>query len=863
MPKIFTCPCGQRLSVPTKLLGQAIRCPKCSKSLRLPGPRPEPKESIAPEPSPPSKRVVNPWVVLVTLVVVVGVSAVGFSQGWWFKKTENIAQATTQPQRKPQPKVKPSPPKLPERKPEITSNPTKILKQINEFRTSIQLPSINLDDEQSKQLTTIAKQLLANEKVKTDAIVLSGNEPLETLLASCFYRLRFLDTHVTKVGIGHAKTQDKQITLLHPLAQVKAYKGGVVIYPADGQKSVPVAFPGNEIPDPLPEAKFGSPAGYPITLTFPVNSKVRDVQATLKEKDQIIPAWISSPESPANPKYPQHQSNTIALIAKSVLKHGTSYTVEVSAMVDNVKWSQSWTFTTISRDDETRGFTKAMLGKINAYRKLAGLEEVILDDKLSEACDHHALYLAENEEDARDPKFNIHSEDSQRQGYTEEGANYAPRMHIGQAPFDPLSLIESWVSAFHFRFAVLEPTYRKIGIGCAQGPRLWVGIVLPDNPSRVPAKEPAVFPAEGQNNVPLTYDGGESPDPIPESKDRNAGFPITVQFPRAKKVSAVKATLTLNDKEVDCWLSTPEKPIAEGYQRNSICLISKKPLQAKSIYQVSIRAAVNGQLWTKSWRFQTIGNTFEDNKLLNEQVVARLNLFRANAGLEQVTLSKKLSEGCYAHARYLLQNWNHPSAKGIGMHQEDPKLPGYTEEGRRAGLASVIATGSPGVDSVEDWMATLYHRIPLLDPDLREIGFGMVRGGPRSWITVLDSKSGVKGGGVRVYPAEDQKGVAGKLQSDAIIAQYLQADQLKAAGYPISMTFPVGHDVKQAQIVLSDQENNEIPVWTLKPEIQGSRVVTLFIIPRQSLTMNTTYTVEMKARSDRRIWEKTWSFQTR
>ena len=279
----------------------------------------------------------------------------------------------------------------------------------------------------------------------------------------------------------------------------------------------------------------------------------------------------------------------------------------------------------------------------------------------------------------------------------------------------------------------------------------------------------------------------------------------------------MKATLTLNDKDVECWLSTPEKPIAEGYQRNSICLISKKPLQAKSIYQVSIRAAVDGQLWTKSWRFQTVGNTFEDNKLLNEQVVARLNLFRANAGLEPVKLSKKLSQGCYAHARYLLQNWNHPSAQGIGMHQEQSNLPGYSKEGQRAGLASVIATGSPGVGlgrRLDGYIVSSHSRYSI--PDLREIGFGMVRGGPRSWITVLDSKSGVQGSGVRVYPRENQKIVPVKLQSDATIAKYLKAEQLKAAGYPISMTFPVGHDIKQAQIILRDSEKKELPVWSLK-----------------------------------------------
>src|ERR1700722_16890765 len=43
---------------------------------------------------------------------------------------------------------------------------------------------------------------------------------------------------------------------------------GVVIYPVDGQKGVPVAFPGHELPDPIPDA-HGAIAGYPVTASFP------------------------------------------------------------------------------------------------------------------------------------------------------------------------------------------------------------------------------------------------------------------------------------------------------------------------------------------------------------------------------------------------------------------------------------------------------------------------------------------------------------------------------------------------------------------------------------------------------------------
>ncbi len=43
---------------------------------------------------------------------------------------------------------------------------------------------------------------------------------------------------------------------------------------------------------------------------------------------------------------------------------------------------------------------------------------------------------------------------------------------------------------------------------------------------------------------------------------------------------------------------------------------------------------------------------------------------------------------------------------------------------------------------VENWMATLYHRIPLLQPDLERIGFGHARIGDHKWACVLDTGNG-------------------------------------------------------------------------------------------------------------------------
>src|SRR5262245_41058294 len=144
------------------------------------------------------------------------------------------------------------------------------------------------------------------------------------------------------------------------------------------------------------------------------------------------------------------------------------------------------------------------------------------------------------------------------------------------------------------------------------------------------------------------------------------------------------------------------------------------------------------------------------------KVIERINAHRNAAGLEPVAVDPSLSTGCAAHASYLVKNVGHPSTEGLGLHSEDPKLPGYSKEGERAGKASVIFLGLEGEEAVDGWMGSLFHRIPLLQSRLRKIGYGVARGGPAKVTVVLDATNGMGAGKdstVVLYPAEDQKEV--------------------------------------------------------------------------------------------------------
>src|SRR5262249_6886699 len=97
---------------------------------------------------------------------------------------------------------------------------------------------------------------------------------------------------------------------------------------------------------------------------------------------------------------------------------------------------------------------------------------------------------------------------------------------------------------------------------------------------------------------------------------------------------------------------------------------------------------------------------------------------------------------CLLHARYVAANAFHPAVRGLGVHNEDPTLPGATPEGARAGKAAVITDAGRPEDAPDGWMSTLFHRLPLLDPDLKRIGFAFARMPTRTGLSVRDAGGG-------------------------------------------------------------------------------------------------------------------------
>ncbi|KAF0243707.1 MAG: hypothetical protein FD180_3123 [Planctomycetota bacterium] len=252
------------------------------------------------------------------------------------------------------------------------------------------------------------------------------------------------------------------------------------------------------------------------------------------------------------------------------------------------------------------------------------------------------------------------------------------------------------------------------------------------------------------------------------------------------------------------------------------------------------------------------------------KVMERVNVFRKLAGLTPVTLDAALSKGCASHAAYLLENQENPATRGLGAHNEDPKLPGYTKEGEEAGRSADIHYIEP-VRAVDGWMASLFHRTPLLEPSLAKIGFGAVENGERGWFVVVDVMGG-KGGGKKpagkgvqpvVYPKDKQKDVP--LAFGGEVPDPIPEDRDDHAGYPITAQFPPGVPVKEASVGLKDAEGKLIECWISTPDKPADARYqrnTVCAISKDVLKPGVTYTVNMAAKVGGRPWAAEWKFTT-
>lgn len=250
--------------------------------------------------------------------------------------------------------------------------------------------------------------------------------------------------------------------------------------------------------------------------------------------------------------------------------------------------------------------------------------------------------------------------------------------------------------------------------------------------------------------------------------------------------------------------------------------------------------------------------------------LARLNSYRAAAGVGSLPESAALSEAAQSHAYYVLFNRGASQLAGLGVHSETASLPGFTgttgfARAQRAGfkgprVSEVIDHVQVPFDAVETWADSVYHRYPLLDTSASAAGFGTARVGTFS-VEVMDvGLRAPAGGPTVVYPGPGASGVppdfpGSELPDPAPGAQY-------PIGYPITVAAGASSILDVTAAALTDASGRQLQVYSDRPGPSNPDLGRgqWAMLPTRPLAPGATYTADVRGTLDGRPFERRWSF---
>ena len=155
---------------------------------------------------------------------------------------------------------------------------------------------------------------------------------------SVYHRFPLLRADLVELGYGDAYLGPMSVQVMDMSYREKA-TGRIIVYPAANQVGVPIAFNGNEIPDPAPNASY--PIGYPVTATFDRNASVTVGGFHLRD-----PSGTDLPGVTLLPNQPDME-NSFAYMANVPLKSGSTYTADLTYTLNGKAGHTIWKFTTV------------------------------------------------------------------------------------------------------------------------------------------------------------------------------------------------------------------------------------------------------------------------------------------------------------------------------------------------------------------------------------------------------------------------------------------------------------------------------------------------------------------------------------
>jgi tetratricopeptide (TPR) repeat protein len=267
---------------------------------------------------------------------------------------------------------------------------------------------------------------------------------------------------------------------------------------------------------------------------------------------------------------------------------------------------------------------------------------------------------------------------------------------------------------------------------------------------------------------------------------------------------------------------------------------------------------------------EAIGPAPPDLGAARKSALDTVNAARQRAGLGAVTEDPNLDAAAEAHAWYVTFNFGQTSLAGLGVHEEQAALPGFTGAAPLARDRAAGYTGNRGAEVIDHvytpqaavgvWIDSVYHRFPLVSPEARLAGYGEATIGPLT-VAVMDLGLGPAASTPPVvYPADGQTGVATAFTDNEIPDPVPTGTKLPV-GYPITLATGAASNLQVTAAKLTDSTGKDVPVFVLNP---GKEVDTgeLALLPQQPLKNGSAYSVDVEGTLDGQPLSKKWSFTT-
>jgi uncharacterized protein YkwD len=240
-----------------------------------------------------------------------------------------------------------------------------------------------------------------------------------------------------------------------------------------------------------------------------------------------------------------------------------------------------------------------------------------------------------------------------------------------------------------------------------------------------------------------------------------------------------------------------------------------------------------------------------------QQAVDRANQFRAAAGVGPLLLHPAIVTATEAHAQYHVLNVGDDAAWTYGPHGEVEGKPGFTgrwpsDRIQAAGFlwwggSEIMHYVGDPLSAVDGWMATIFHRVILLDDRMHYAGYGARRPGHTA-VDVMDFGGGPINSGLwtgavpypLAYPAHGQTGVP-PLWDGGESPDPLPPGASRPVGYPFTLQ-GVGGSLTVTVAILRMAGGELVPVHPNPADCAAFNCYAL--IPIAPLQAGTGYFVE-------------------